>query len=204
MAGRCIGIVGERKYFLCYEKVSKERRKKANRIVAQEGKALSVGAWILLQKMREEYGLSDGAVYNFSHSGKYVLCSVDDSESEDVQVGCDIEEMKQSRLDVARHFFCTSEIRYIESQETEEAQREAFYRYWVLKESFMKATRKGMKLGLNEFEIRMEEEPYLIKKPDEYTREYYYREYEDENIPYKMAVCSTCNEFSEEICKIIL
>lgn len=112
--------------------------------------------------MREEYRLGDEAVFNLSHSGEFALCSIDDSAGEGIQLGCDIEEMRQLRLGVAEHFFCESELEYILKQKTEDAQKEVFYRYWVLKESFMKATRLGTRLGLNEFEIKIEEGKYHI------------------------------------------
>lgn len=199
-------LLEKEKYCYYYKRVPEERQRKADRIAAQEGKALSVGAWILFQRMREEYELGKDVVYNLSHSGKYALCSVDDSGDQNVQLGCDIEEIKQLRLRVAKHFFCESEIRSILNQETEQQQREVFYRYWVLKESFMKATRLGMKLGLDQFEIKIEEGkvPYLVRQPDAFQGKYYYQEYKIENIPYRMAVCTSNSDISKEVCKIIL
>ena len=43
---------------------------------------------------------------------------------------------------------------------------DAFFRYWVLKESFMKAVRLGMKLDTRKFEIEFDKEdhPVLVKK----------------------------------------
>ncbi|MFR3125041.1 MAG: 4'-phosphopantetheinyl transferase family protein [Coprococcus phoceensis] len=68
-------------------------------------------------------------------------------------LGCDIEGVKQVRLDVARRFFVRPNFKESVEQNTEVERAEGFYRYWVLKESFMKATRLGMKLGLDQFEI---------------------------------------------------
>ena len=86
--------------------------------------------------------------------------------------------------------FCTSEFQRILEQNTEEERAEEFYRYWVLKESFMKATRLGMKLGLDQFEIAFSKEgnPYLIKQPEEFPQKYYFKEYEVADIPCKIAV----------------
>ena len=51
---------------------------------------------------------------------------------------------------------------------SEEEKKIAFYRYWVLKESFMKATRYGMKLGLDTFEILCDEKgARLLNQPKE-------------------------------------
>lgn len=76
----------------------------------------------------------------------------------------------------------------------------------MLKESFMKATRLGMKLGLDQFEIAFSKEgnPYLIKQPEEFPQKYYFKEYEVADIPCKIAVCSDCGEFSNTIEKIEL
>lgn len=196
----------KQKYFYYYKKVPEFRQRKADKIGVQEGKALSIGAWILFQKMKETYQLGGDVVYNLSHSGNYVLCSVEDSRTPGIRLGCDLEEIKQLRLEVARHYFCESEIQYIIQQDTEEEKKEAFYRYWVLKESFMKATRMGMKLGLSEFEIQIKEgeAPCLIKQPEAFPEMYYYKEYMVEKIPYKIAVCSTSNAFDATVHKVIL
>ena len=72
------------------------------------------------------------------------------------------------------------------SGKTPEERADIFYRYWVLKESFLKATRFGMKLSLDSFEIRLGNPPVLIRKPDLFRQDYYYREYEHPNKLYKM------------------
>lgn len=199
-------LLEKEKYLQYYKIVPGFRKEKADKIVYQEGKALSVGVWVLYEKMRRTYGLSKNAVFNLSHSGQYVLCSVVDSERQIWHLGCDIEGVKQVRLDVARRFFCASEFQRIVEQNTEAERAEEFYRYWVLKESFMKATRLGMKLGLDQFEIGFSKEgsPYLLKQPEEFPQRYYFKEYTIADIPYKIAVCSNCSEFSKTIEKIEL
>ena len=68
-----------------------------------------------------------------------------------------------------------------------------------VKESFLKATRFGMKLSLDSFEIRLGNPPVLIRKPDLFRQDYYYREYEHPNKLYKMAICSTEKEIAADI-----
>ena len=51
------------------------------------------------------------AVFNLSHSGDYVLCAYSDVAK--AQVGCDLEEVKELRLSVARRFFGEREYRHI-------------------------------------------------------------------------------------------
>ena len=84
-------------------------------------------------------------------------------------------------------------------EKTEEGRTKLFYRYWVLKESFMKATGKGMALPVNAFSIRLGNPPLLIKKPKEFPEAYYYMEYKIEQVPYKMAVCSTDKEIDAKL-----
>lgn len=41
--------------------------------------------------------------------------------------------------------------------------------------------------------------PVLIRKPDLFRQDYYYREYEHPNKLYKMAICSTEKEIAADI-----
>ena len=56
-------------------------------------------------------------------------------------------------MELAKRFFCRSEYEDIFRCDSKEERAEKFCRYWVLKESFMKATRKGMALKMSSFEI---------------------------------------------------
>lgn len=180
----------------CYERYYRTlpefRRKKADALRSVEMKAQSVGVWALWMKIRREYGLPEDSAVNFSHSGEYVMCAAADSKS--VRVGCDLEKIGVFRENVARRFFCPEEYETIMKEKTEEGRTQLFYRYWVLKESFMKATGRGMALPVNSFCIRLGEPPVLIRQPAEFSQEYYYVEYKIDAVPYKMAVCSTDKE----------
>ena len=159
-------------YRKCYNRLPDWRREKADRIRPLEGKMQSAGAWILYQQMLKYYELSDQMPYNLSHSGKYALCSV--STQPDAQVGCDVEMIKENKLRLAERYFCPGEVAWIQSQTTEAEQAEGFYRYWVLKESFIKATREGMAMGLDFRKntiirsigrtLEMPELPYAVQK----------------------------------------
>lgn len=186
-------LLSEEQYLAYYHTVPAHRKEKADRLRFQADKALSVGAWVLFEKMRKEYGLGKEVPFNLSHSGSYVLCSVEDSGETSVKVGCDLEKIKEDRLDVAKRFFCEEEYRSVLEK------KQDFYRFWVLKESFMKATRLGMKLGMNEFEIGFTEsgEPILKSKSEKVKGQYYFKEYEWGNLPYRIAVCANRNDFDE-------
>lgn len=180
-----------RKY---YEQVPAFRQEKADRLRHQEDKALSVGAWILLQEMEKAYHLQGNYVFNLSHSGNCAICSIDISGDEIAELGCDIERIGKERPGIA--------VRYFSPEE----QKADFYRMWVLKESFMKATRMGSNLALNAFEIAFSEEdiPYLIRQPEAFPKKYYYKEYKMRESEYRIAVCADRDTFAEEIKKIKL
>lgn len=186
-------LLNEDVYALHYASVPLWRRDKADKIKFMKGKAQSIGVWALLEHALRETGASTKYPYNLSHSGKYVLCSLSDEPGE-MKVGCDIETVKEGRLDIAGRFFCKGEYEAIRSITDKQKQIEQFYRYWVLKESFIKATRQGMKLALDSFEIGFDKDdkPYLVKQPPQYKERYYYREYNSiEGICAKIAVCTT-------------
>ena len=182
-----------------YDKVPEFRKEKADKIRAMQGKFQSVGAWFLLMQMRKEYGVPEEAVFNLSHSGQYVLCSIEDSrEKSHIQkIGCDIEMLGEMKEKIAKRFFCEKEASYITGRSTKEEKTQAFYRYWVLKESFMKATRLGMKLDMRSFEIGFDKADHavLLCQPEEIKEKYYYHEYKAENVTAKIAVCSTSDCF---------
>lgn len=202
-----VSALREEEVYLKYHRYSApERKEKADRLMRMEDKALSIGAGILLEEARQRCGVDESAVYNLSHSGKHVMCSIEDSGNPDVKVGCDLEAIGEVRMGVAKRFFCPSEYEMIAKQKTKAEQAELFYRYWVLKESFMKATRKGMALGLSEFEIDLTagETPVLIRIPEEIKGSFFYKEYRSDQIKAKMAVCSTNPDMQEDLTEVLL
>lgn len=183
-----------------YKMVPDFRQEKADRLRQAEDRAQSVGAWrlwMLAQKYLEDEGIEkENLEFNLSHSGKYVLCSVGPAGE---KAGCDIETIKEFREALAKRFFCPEEYEYMMAQD-EEMRCETFYRYWVLKESFMKATRQGMAMGLDTFSINLDGrdgQPELVSKPNDVKEKYYYHEYKIDGA--RIAVCSTCNAFAKEL-----
>ena len=185
----------------CYQKyfaaLPAFRQEKARKLLFQKDRAQSAGAWLLLEEIRKRYKISDRAVYNLSHSGDYVLCAYSDAAK--AQVGCDLEEVKELRLSVARRFFGEGEYRHIAETKDPECKTWLFYRYWVLKESFMKATRKGMAIDMRSYEIGWDQEgrPVIAGKPEEYADAYYCREYRMQGVNAAIAVCTTDSDIGE-------
>ena len=191
------GLLDEKNYRKIYKKVPAFRQEKADRLRHREDQAQSIGAWYLWMKIQERYQIpeSAGESFNLSHSGKYVLCSADVSGE---KVGCDIECIRKYHQRLAEKYFCASEYERIRS--ADEAERtEMFYRYWVLKESFLKATRKGLVMGLNTSEIQIPKhgDPVLLRQPEEIKETYYLKEYQTDVA--RIAVCSTNPDFDENI-----
>ena len=191
-------LLDETCYQEYYEHMPKFRQKKADALKLVQGKAQSIGVWYLYEQMKKEYGIQKDAAYNLSHSGEYVLCSVHEGKDPKIRVGCDIEEIGICNMKIARRFFCRSEYEKIDSETNEERRRELFFRYWVLKESFIKAIRLGMKQDLCEFEIALDEpEARLVRQPDAFPEKYYYQEYRTDAGDARIAVCSTEKKFGD-------
>lgn len=188
-------------YHCCYRQVPVWRQEKAERLRYQKDKALSIGVWRLYEMACREINVSEAAVFNLSHSGQYVLCSVDDREDAGVKVGCDLETIREGREDIAHHYFTEDEYSYVMSGQTSSQRQENFYRLWVLKESFMKATRRGLGMGLRSFEISFEymDLPRLVYQPEDIKERYYFKEYLYPISGCRIAVCSTDDQFSEKL-----
>jgi len=190
-------------YIKYFERLPRFRKEKAMAQADPLKRVQSVAAWSLWEKLRKKYRLPKETVFNLSHSGEFVMCAVcmggDLAEGKRIQVGCDIQQIGRAREHLAKRYFCGSEYEAVMSGKTPEERADIFYRYWVLKESFLKATRFGMKLSLDSFEIRLGNPPVLIRKPDLFRQDYYYREYEHPNKLYKMAICSTEKEIAADI-----
>lgn len=187
-------LLDEKKYSEYYDKVPEYRKEKADYLKRQEDKALSVGAWTLFELMKKEYCLHEPVLFNLSHSKNCALCTIAIGNDAQNQLGCDLEFIGAARKGVAERYFCSEEVKMIHNTED-------FYRIWVLKESFMKATHMGMQLPMNTFSFAFDEKdrPYLLKQPEQFQNQYYFKEYAVEELPYKIAVCADCDAFAEEI-----
>jgi 4'-phosphopantetheinyl transferase len=90
--------------------------------------------------------------FNLSHSGAQAIVAV----ANEVEVGADIEEVR-TRADlsrVARRVFTEAERDAIDATGPD-GQHRAFYRHWVAKEAFVKATGRGVS-SLRSFEVLLE------------------------------------------------
>lgn len=178
-----------------YNNVSKDRKSAVDRYRFLKDKLLSLGAYSLLQyalKTKEKiefiYGeykkpyLKDGNLFfSLSHSGDYAVCAVSDCE-----IGCDIEKIAPADTAVAERFFSKGENNTLAQSQSESDKNDTFYRLWTLKESFLKATGKGLNLNLNEFEVDLDD---LSLKQNADKRDFFFYEYGGVK-GYKCAVCT--------------
>lgn len=188
-----------RTFELWKDYLPKERWEKTIRPLKEEDRKTELAAWLLLYQALKEWGISeekintDGAYcygehgkpmrkeekvcFNLSHSGKYVLCAISETE-----IGCDIEKIKEVKWKLAKRFFSKKEYDFLEKrkedkelikQENIEEQEktgiqqnidkqkvqeeikenaytveETFTRFWVLRESYVKKTGEGLGVAL--------------------------------------------------------
>ena len=201
----------ERLYALALAAASPERREKALRFRFPKDRRLSLGAELLLRKALRELGIEQrelsytygengkpflsglpGLHFNLSHSGDRVICAVAGSEA-----GCDIEQMRDVDLKIARRYFFHDEYERIAAATTEAERCDLFFRYWTLKESFLKVTGRGLSLPLDAFQIVLpprgaEGEIAVVQGVD--RRPYRFQEFHDidgSGGSYRCAVCWT-------------
>lgn len=181
--------------------VSEERRKKTDALRFDKDKFLSVGAELLLKKALTDFGADipeiktvcgengkpylqgeNDVFFNISHSDDYVLCVVSD-----VEAGCDIEKIKDFKDSLAKRVLSDSEYADVQSKTTREEKNAAFFRYWTLRESYMKYTGAGFSLPLSDFFITTENNIKVIKNG--VPQNVFFNEFRD--VPgYACAVCS--------------
>lgn len=166
----------------------------------------SLGAGIALDHALETYGLKERSVeyefgewgkpslkyqpniyFSLSHSGDYAICSIGDRE-----IGNDIELIKHGRLKVADRFFAKEELEWMYAVQDEEEITQRMFRIWTMKESFLKATGKGISLPLGDFAVIVDEDKDKIRVKHSYNAKFYHmKEYADVD-GYRVAVC--CEE----------
>ena len=170
--------------------VPEYRQKKAMSFKFPKGKMQSLGVGLLLQMACRDAGFEgadnhiaygeNGKPYlvdfpevhfNLSHSGERVMCVISPFE-----VGCDVEIIKGDRGKLAERFFKSEESAWIKHFETLEAQSEAFYRLWTLKECYMKVTGRGLSLMPDMFALHMDELENVTLFHDGKRPEYSFRE----------------------------
>nr|WP_086774323.1 4'-phosphopantetheinyl transferase superfamily protein [Vibrio coralliirubri] len=99
-----------------------------------------------------EQQLMTGLNFNISHSKEHLLIAVCQRVGKPVQLGVDIEHARSStNIDsIMKHYFSDKELADL-FELSKELQRERFFDLWALKESYIKATGKGLATSLRSF-----------------------------------------------------
>lgn len=183
-----------------YNHVSPERRAKTDRMIFGKDKRLSLGAGVLLETALAAEGVTDFTMtvdhnnkprlvhrddirFNISHSGTKVMCVVSDHD-----IGCDVEQVVDIDMEIAKRFFFAKEYETLMKCKDRGDRNDLFFRYWTLKESFMKATGLGFKLAPDDFCIILDGTDIRVRQKVD-DKSYYFREY-PLNDGYMYAVCS--------------
>ncbi|MBQ0099626.1 MAG: 4'-phosphopantetheinyl transferase superfamily protein [Firmicutes bacterium] len=176
-----------------YLGLSKERKEKVDRLRFDVDKRLSIMAEVLLKYALKNEGIElkkilidkNGKPYineihfNISHSNNYVALAISKEE-----VGCDIEKITDINLDIAKRYFSDEEYKEIMACENRE---KLFFRYWTLKESFLKAIGYGLNKPLDSFTIKIGKE--ITIEQNLVKDNFYFFEYKTVK-DYAFSVCS--------------
>lgn len=174
----------EARFLRLYETASEDRKRKIDALRFPKDKRLSLGAWLLLEKVLRQWGFEGEILlernaygkpflknhpelhFNLSHSGSRVMCALSRGE-----VGCDIQQMGRWDEKLAKRFFSPEEKAFLASESSEEA----FFRLWCLKESFVKAAGRGLALPLRDFSILFEDDGICIRQSIFPERPFFFR-----------------------------
>ena len=128
-----------------YELVPDKRKEKIDFYRFDKDKKLSCGAYLLLQKELNEEGIINPEF----EIGKYGKAYI--SNYEDIYFNIS----HSGKIVIAKNYFYNSEYENIMKSSLPSNE---FFKYWVLKESYMKYTGLGFNLDLNSFEIIIDKE----------------------------------------------
>lgn len=155
------------KYFKkSYNYMDDARKAKIDRLRFKKDKILSLGAGMIIQfalfieghEGAEIATTPSGKPYvkdvdnlfiNVSHSGTKVLCV-----SGEYPVGCDIEQIGEPSMAVAKRTFSRRELENTIFMDDREF-KDYYFKIWTAKESYLKMTGEGLTRPLNELSIHV-------------------------------------------------
>jgi 4'-phosphopantetheinyl transferase len=99
------------------------------------------------------------AEFNLSHAEGVVVCAVAEAE-----IGVDIEKVDEARTEpgIWQHHFAPVEVAALAAL-PEAARCERFFRYWTLKEAYIKARGLGLSISLQDFWFLLDDPPVRIQ-----------------------------------------
>lgn len=199
----------------CWERyLSQERKLEAEKRKNEKERQLFLAAEILLNRSleciganiklpalyeRNQYGKpyliqNEAIKVNWSHSGEYVACVVADRE-----VGIDLQYAKKGpKKSLIQKTLQPEELAFYENAREEKTR--LFYKFWTLKESYLKAIGTGFHTPLQTFYVQMDSaDPVIVERGSAGKEQNYYcklLEFADPD--YAAAVCSRKETKREE------
>ena len=198
-----INSVSNENYDKYYFLIDEDRRNRVDKYINENDRKLSICSGMLLKhalknlniedyKLKyNEYGkpylVGNNYYFNISHSKDYAICVIADDE-----IGCDIEYIRDFNIKIAQRYFNNEEYEDILIDNS----KDKFYRYWTLKESFIKNVGLGLSLSLNSFRIILNNN---IEIKQSVNNSNYYFEEVNINNDYKCSICKKNNKKIELI-----
>lgn len=199
-----------------YRTLPLHRKDKIEKLRFEKDKRRCMGAWLLLMHALQAEGIAEREIclsygehgkpyladhpelfFNLSHSGNRVLCAVSDGE-----VGCDVQKIKRYDGQLAERFFSPEEYGYL-SKVSKEERDTLFFRYWTLKESFIKNIGTGLALPLNQFSIQLSGDGVGVKQQVLPEETFFFRDV-DSGDGYRYACCARRQEIGEiEVVRLV-
>lgn len=198
-------------FYKYYQKMSDFRKEKINRHKISTDKNRSLAAGILIDNFLKSIGLSEKNIafefskngkpyfkepqnifFNLSHSGDYAICVFSDKE-----IGCDLENINKGHINIAKRVLTQRELEKLNSFKSGKEKEEIFFRFWTLKESYIKYLGTGLSKSLTSFEIDFDkfDKPFLVfseQSPSLFFKEISYNNY-------KIAICTENKNFSTNL-----
>ena len=198
----------EKLYEEKFRSLSPYRRQKIQILKHHKDKCRSLGAGIVLDYALQQYGLRERQMdyaigqwgkpffkeypqlhFSLSHSGDYAICSIGKTP-----VGNDIEGIKSGHLKVADRFYTPKEREWMYEAVTGPEIEKRMFRIWTVKESFLKATGRGMSFSLLDFSVLFGEQGVVTVEQTLEEASFHGREYRQ--IP-GYCVCVCCHQGEE-------
>jgi len=130
--------------------------------------------------------------FNLSHSGAWAVCVTGR-----LPVGIDVEKIGPIEREIAGQFFAQQEVAYLQTLPDDEAYLQAFYRFWTLKESYIKADGRGLAMGLDSFAFDFSGDR-IVLDTSHALHSCHFRFY-DCDPKYQLAVCAMTDDFPQEL-----
>ena len=139
---------------------------------------------------------ADGCHFNMSHAGNWVAVAF----SRLAPVGVDVERIRPVDMGLARRFFAADEYAALMACKDEE-KLPLFFRYWTLKESYLKAVGSGLTKPLKTFCICLDSDAITLCEDGRQSAGHVFKAY-DLDDEHKLALCASEQGLPTEPCRL--